>query len=152
MAIQNVTAQMESDILPQLRRLRRKFIGSADPDLPVTVPSFLWRWRDTRVWPRIESKEDDFVFEHNELDQRNILVDPETFRIVSIIDWEAAGFFPEDWELLKWKSKEVSGDRFRLEDEASRRQLIFLGPEFSTPADLWRSDTRSSVCETTLPG
>ena len=41
-ALDKVTAQLESEILPQPRRLRRNFIGSANPALPVIVPHRLW--------------------------------------------------------------------------------------------------------------
>lgn len=37
-------------------------------------------------------------FTHCDLAPRNILVDPKTCRIVSIIDWESGGWYPEYWE------------------------------------------------------
>lgn len=37
-------------------------------------------------------------FAHGDLAPRNILVDPKTYDIVSIIDWECAGWYPEWWE------------------------------------------------------
>jgi len=36
---------------------------------------------------------------HNDLGPQNIFVCPDTFRIVGIIDWEFAGFFPPYFEL-----------------------------------------------------
>lgn len=39
-----------------------------------------------------------YVFCHNDLLQQNVIVDPNTLKIAAIIDWEYAGFFPEDFE------------------------------------------------------
>lgn len=43
-----------------------------------------------------ESK--DLVFCHNDLSTHNVIVDPETLKVKAIIDWEYAGFFPEEFE------------------------------------------------------
>lgn len=40
-------------------------------------------------------------FTHCDLAPRNILVDPKTFRILSIIDWESGGWYPEWWEYTR---------------------------------------------------
>jgi len=102
-ALKAVTEQMETEILPQLQRLRRNFIGSPDSNLPVIPPRRLWKWKDDRVWPSMKRPSDDYVFCHTDLDQQNILINPDTFKIVSIIDWEGAGFFPQEMEILLWK-------------------------------------------------
>ncbi|KJZ77189.1 hypothetical protein HIM_03510 [Hirsutella minnesotensis 3608] len=101
-ATARVTAQLESDIFPQLRRLRRNFMGSPNPELPVIPPRRLWEWKEERIWPSITIDTDEYVLCHTDLDRQNILVDPNTFRIVSILDWETAGFFPQEWELPYW--------------------------------------------------
>lgn len=104
-----VLAQLHGEILPQLHGRWRSCIGSADPRLPVVPPNRFWRFKDQRVWPRVEAVaangdggagDDAFVFCHNDLDRQNILVDPATFRITCIIDWEAAGFFPAEFDVL----------------------------------------------------
>ncbi|KAI3333807.1 hypothetical protein F4824DRAFT_502794 [Ustulina deusta] len=107
-AIKKVTAQLESDILPQLRRLRRCFMGSPNPELPVIPPRRFWDWKETRVWPPMPKDTDEYVLCHTDLDRQNILVDPHTFQIVSIIDWETAGFFPQELELPYWKANTPS--------------------------------------------
>jgi Ser/Thr protein kinase RdoA (MazF antagonist) len=38
---------------------------------------------------------DEFVFCHNDLSQQNVIVDPLSLKILAIIDWEYAGFYPE---------------------------------------------------------
>ncbi|KAI0056417.1 phosphotransferase family protein [Artomyces pyxidatus] len=40
----------------------------------------------------------EFVLCHNDLSQNNIIVDPETFKINGIIDWEYAGFYPREFD------------------------------------------------------
>jgi len=52
------------------------------------------------------------VFTHGDLDQSNILIsrpDDGPLRIVAIIDWHQAGWYPEHWEWLKAQSVAVSG-------------------------------------------
>jgi hypothetical protein len=41
------------------------------------------------------------VLTHGDFAPRNILVDPHTHRIVSIIDWECAGWYSEYWEFTR---------------------------------------------------
>ncbi|KAG6095088.1 hypothetical protein E4U14_008331 [Claviceps sp. LM454 group G7] len=123
-ALMSVTAQLESDILPQLRRLRRNFMGSPNPELPVIPPRRrLWRAKEKRVWPSMMKDTDEYVLCHTDLDRQNILVDPNTFKIVSILDWETAGFFPQEWELPLWT---VDGpqEKCRMTREAHHREIF----------------------------
>ncbi|KAG6060751.1 hypothetical protein E4U32_003305 [Claviceps aff. humidiphila group G2b] len=108
-AIMSVTSQLESDILPQLRRLRRNFMGSPNPELPVIPPHRFWRAKEKRVWPSMTK-------------DTNLLVGPNTFKIVSILDWETAGFFPQEWELPLWT---VNGpqEKYRMSREAHGREI-----------------------------
>jgi hypothetical protein len=103
-AVEQVTIQLESTILPQLRQLHRKFMGSPNPKLQVIPPRRLWDWKEKRVWPSTVKDTPKYVFCHTDLDRQNILVDPVTYEIVSILDWETAGFFPQEWELPYWKA------------------------------------------------
>lgn len=43
-----------------------------------------------------ESK--DLVFCHNDLSAHNVIVDPVTFKVNAIIDWEYAGYYPQEFE------------------------------------------------------
>ena len=102
-AVAKVTAELENDILPQLRRLPGTGrIGSPNPELPVVPPRRFWRPKENREWPVKTS--DSYVFCHGDLSRNNILVDPISFKIRAIIDWESAGFYPEHWELPLWKA------------------------------------------------
>ncbi|KAG5996995.1 hypothetical protein E4U52_005264 [Claviceps spartinae] len=117
----SVKAQLESDILPQLRRLRRNFMGSPNPELPVMPPRRFWDFAEKRVWPSMMKDTNDYVLCHTDLDRQNILVDPNTFKIVSILDWETAGFFPQEWELPLWT---VQGqEQYRMAKEAHGREV-----------------------------
>ena len=97
-AIKAVDEQMNLNILPQLRSLRRNKIGSVDNSLPVFSPQRIYHL-DWLSWPQVSSGGDDFVLCHNDLAAQNIFVNPVTFQIVGIIDWEFAGVFPPDFEL-----------------------------------------------------
>ena len=141
-AVQAVEEQMNSDILPQLRSLRQSRIGSVDATLPVFPPSRIYGI-DRRVWPRISTDSDEFVLCHNDLAPQNIFVDPNTFQIVGIIDWEFAGYFPQSFELPLWREFDWNGGK-QLYDEARPRDLGFFG---LTPDDL-RDDRVSSLSRT----
>ena len=101
-AIAKVSEELESKIFPQIRKFRRNYLGSVDPAFPIIPPPRLRNSRDDRVWKRVEQDIDKYVFCHNDLHQDNIFIDPVTFAIVSIIDWEYAGFYPPEFELPLW--------------------------------------------------
>jgi hypothetical protein len=141
-AVQAVEEQMNLDILPQLRSLRQSRIGSVDATLPVFPPSRIYGL-DRRLWPRISTDSDEFVLCHNDLAPQNIFVDPNTFQIVGIIDWEFAGYFPQSFELPLWREFDWNGGK-QLYDEARPRDLGFFG---LTTDDL-RDDRASSPTRT----
>ncbi|GAP83323.1 putative aminoglycoside phosphotransferase [Rosellinia necatrix] len=130
-AIKKVTAQLESDILPQLRHLRRGFMGSPDPELPVIPPRRFWDWKEKRVWPSMPKDTDEYVLCHTDLDRQNILVDPQTFQIVSIIDWETAGFFPQALELPYWKMNSHT-EKYEMTTKAKRQETTCFNPPCTT--------------------
>ena len=49
-------------------------------------------------WTMKQRQSKDLVFCHNDLSTHNVIVDPETLKIKAIIDWEYAGFFPQEFE------------------------------------------------------
>lgn len=124
-AIRAVEDQMESNILPQLRSLRRNYIGSVDNKLPVFPPQRVYGL-DRRPWPRISSDAEEFVLCHNDLGPQNIFVDPISFQIVGIIDWEFAGFFPPYFELPLWRELEWN-DGAKMYNDARPQALDFFG-------------------------
>lgn len=124
-AIEAVEDQMQSTILPQLRSLRRNHIGSVDAGLPVFPPQRVYK-RDRRTWPRISSTTEHFVFCHNDLGPQNIFIDPITFQVVAIIDWEFAGFFPSYFELPLWREREWN-DGVKMYEDGRPKALAFFG-------------------------
>lgn len=127
-AVVEVTAQLESDILPQLHSLRRDTLESPDPNLPVIPPRRVWDSKGTRVFPSTIEGVDQYVLCHTDLDRQNILVDPNTYRIVGILDWETAGFFPKEWELPLWKAN-TREESYGMRKAVQKRDLAMLGFE-----------------------
>jgi aminoglycoside phosphotransferase (APT) family kinase protein len=41
------------------------------------------------------------VFTHNDFFPRNIMIDEESAKVVAVLDWESAGWFPSHWEYCK---------------------------------------------------
>ena len=120
-----VKEQIESEILPQLHKLRRSSIGSVDLSLPVFPPQRVYDY-DRRSWPRISSDADEFVLCHNDLGPQKIFVHPDTYHIVGIVGWEFAGFFPKYFELPLWKEFDWK-KRQAVCDKANERELAFFG-------------------------
>jgi hypothetical protein len=101
-ATEHVANCLESSVLPQLRKLQHHTTGSVDTTLPLIPPSRI-TYRDKRpTWSRKTSSNTEFVFCHNDLGQHNIFVDPDTFNITAIIDWEFAGYYPPEFEYPLW--------------------------------------------------
>lgn len=124
-AIEAVNHQMMSEILPQLHTLTRQEIGSVDTDIPVYPPSIVLTEYPNRSWERITSKESKFVFCHNDLSGHNILVDPESYKIVGIVDWEYSGFFPRWFEEELWRENFNDRDLKRREAHVQRVYKFF---------------------------
>lgn len=47
---------------------------------------------------KVQAKHHPLTFTHNDLFPRNIMIDKVTGRVLAIIDWESAGWFPAYWE------------------------------------------------------
>jgi hypothetical protein len=124
-AIQAVEEQMNTIILPQLRSLRRKVIGSVDATIPVFPPQRVYGL-DRRYWPQISSATETFVMCHNDLGAQNLFVNPsKNFEITGIIDWEFSGYFPSYFELPLWREFEWEGGK-KMYDDARPRALEFF--------------------------
>ncbi|RKK10871.1 hypothetical protein BFJ66_g14427 [Fusarium oxysporum f. sp. cepae] len=80
---------------------------------------------------------EEYVFCHNDLSQHNIIVDPHTFKINAIVDWEYAGFYPSYFE---WPFYTRRGPSSAIEGEVddSKKLLEFLDSQTSDYAlDRW---------------
>ena len=76
-------------------------------------------------WDLRSSESEEFVFCHNDLSMRNVIVDPVSLKICAILDWEYAGFYPDFFER---KFFERLGPSIAMEGEAddSEKLLAFL--------------------------
>ena len=82
--------------LSTLHDLRSKAIGG--PTGIVIPPYRVFNVTMNDKWDLKSSDTEEYVFCHNDLSQQNIILDPDTFKIKAIIDWEYAGFFPAYFE------------------------------------------------------
>lgn len=130
-AVTSVTRSLESYILPQLRELQHHTTGSVDSTLPLILPSRITcqvEWRDWRR--KTTSSNDGFPFCHNDLAPHNIFVDPVTFQITAIIDWEFAGFFPAKFEYPFWSKPYNEQEHLQVDD-----LIEFLNDPSKNPKD-----------------
>lgn len=65
------------------------------------IPPYRVLQHPVRVkWAMKPREVKDLVFCHNDLSTYNVIVDPETLKVKAVIDWEYAGFYPQDFEAM----------------------------------------------------
>ncbi|KAK5696866.1 hypothetical protein LTR97_008172 [Elasticomyces elasticus] len=105
--VEHVEKELHEKILPVLQSLKSRRMGGMTQDDQLVVPPFIGsayeRGASFRRPPESQEAEGEFVLCHNDLSQANIMVDPKTFEIKAIIDWEYAGYFPLEFELKYWR-------------------------------------------------
>jgi serine/threonine protein kinase len=80
----------------------------------VILPYRLMRKTLRDDWELEPSSSTEYVFCHMDLSQQNVIVDPKSLKIAAIIDWEYAGYFPEEFEARFYKRL---GPSIALDDE-----------------------------------
>ncbi|OAR00845.1 hypothetical protein LLEC1_04738 [Akanthomyces lecanii] len=79
-----------------LRKLQSNLWGGPSG---LVVPPYRLLKHPVRVqWAMKPREVKDLVFCHNDLSAHNVIVDPETLKVRAIVDWEYAGFFPQEFE------------------------------------------------------
>lgn len=63
---------------------------------------------------------EEYVFCHDDLSVSNIIVDPKTFKVNAILDWEYAGFYPAYFEGQFWRRRGPSVALEGEEDDVPR--------------------------------
>ena len=102
----NADKFVQNTVLPQLRGLRSDKTGL---DGVVIPPGWVLEHDKRGTWPVIRSKKAEFVFCHNDLTSRNIMLDCRTLEVTALIDWELSGFFPPEIQLWNYHQS----DQFR---------------------------------------
>jgi hypothetical protein len=55
---------------------------------------------DRPSWEPKTSDKEEYVMTHGDLGPHNVMMDLETLKVISIIDWEYSGYFPPEFQ--KW--------------------------------------------------
>lgn len=120
-------------VLPQLAALKSHTNGALTGD--IIPPRRVAERYPKASWRPITKLAHDFTYCHNDLGQHNILCDPKTGDVVSIIDWEYAGYYDDSFEGSLWQSPhneivydedEVANLAARLND-LNQGETIFSG-------------------------
>jgi hypothetical protein len=123
-----IVQQLEGYV-KQLQRLRSDTVRSFVDDHLFTVPR-LGTMRDLFDDAEYSCKKDAYVLCHGDLAWYNVMVDPETWKITAIFDWEFAGFYPAGTEGEYWRrcGGASAGERGDLVDLTSIiRKLYHAG-------------------------
>jgi len=51
------------------------------------------------TWQQILVEDFIYVFIHGDLSSSKIIVDPVTYKVIAILDWEYAGYYPKEHEI-----------------------------------------------------
>lgn len=111
-AYSNALEFINHTVLPQLSRLKSHERGIGGFVMP---PSWLSPdvdppWIGKGDWKTFPHEVPDYVFQHGDLAAHNIIMDPQTFQVKALIDWEHAGFFPPGME--RWPGS-LSSEAYR---------------------------------------
>ena len=119
----NVETFMIHKVLPQLAQLRSKRLGQLGN--VVIPPPRVILWDERPFWPVKTFSKACYNFCHNDLSLQNVLIDPTSYEVLALIDWECSGFFPAEFEAPLWRN---SGHENRDDawDEGPQRHLITL--------------------------
>ncbi|KAK5677927.1 hypothetical protein LTS10_009810 [Elasticomyces elasticus] len=103
--VEAVEKQLTERIIPTLQKHRSRRLGGLNTTEQLILPWLVkpnYEFRST--WRRVpEAEEPDFVLCHNDLGRHNIFINPKTYAITCIIDWEYSGWYPPEWELPLWR-------------------------------------------------
>ncbi|KAF1831812.1 hypothetical protein BDW02DRAFT_504463, partial [Decorospora gaudefroyi] len=109
------------EVLLQLAALKHNVSGFNG----IVIPSPWVTEYDRRpVWKQKTSKYPTFVFSHGDLAPHNLLFDTTTMTISAVVDWENAGFGPE--EFLDYWAVEKDSYYAMYRDETKLARLISL--------------------------
>jgi serine/threonine protein kinase len=102
-AYSNAVDFVSSTVIPQLAALTSRVRGIDGFVMPPAwlSPDVQPPWRGTKKsWATLPLERPEYIFQHGDLSDHNIIVDPQTLEVRAVIDWEYAGFYPpgmENW-------------------------------------------------------
>jgi hypothetical protein len=89
--------------MPQLTALQSRVRGIDGFVMPPSwlSPDVQPPWRGTKKsWATLPLERPEYIFQHGDLSDHNVIMDPQTLEVRAVIDWEYAGFYPpgmENW-------------------------------------------------------
>ncbi|KAF8885584.1 kinase-like domain-containing protein [Gymnopilus junonius] len=97
----------------------------------------------TPIVQTVHARKHPLVFTHNDLFPRNIMIEEKTGKIIAILDWESAGWFPDYWEYCKC----INWGAWRVEQKYWKDWVPRMIPVYAEEAEadrvlLWESGFR----------
>jgi len=118
--MQNLSKAERLSLLPELRRyimqlktLRSDIAGG--PSRILRPPDIVsWTSRNSNVtWKQIKAQGENFVFCPGDLQCSNVVFNPQTLKITTILDWDYAGYYPKEHEIPFLEKKAPSGNQVK---------------------------------------
>ncbi|KAJ3496778.1 hypothetical protein NLG97_g2404 [Lecanicillium saksenae] len=138
----NALTFVNETVLPRLAAPRS---NERSLDCFVMPPSWLCPdmdppWVGKASWKTLLLKTADYVFQHGDLAAHNILIDPSTLKVTSIIDWEYAGFYPPGMDL--WPGS-LDDDTYRARAKKPAAAIArFLPEDYLECYEKWGDKSR----------
>jgi hypothetical protein len=95
-AYSNADAFVSRTVIPQLAALTSRVRGIDGFVMPPAwlSPDVQPPWRGVKKsWATLPLERPAYVFQHGDLADHNIIMDPQTLEVRALVDWEYAGFF-----------------------------------------------------------
>lgn len=140
-ACQNALKFINTIVLPQLEKLKSKERGIDGFVMPPSwlSPDLQPPWKGKASWKTIPLNEPAYIFQHGDLSAHNIMMDPVTFEVKALIDWEYAGFFPPGMQ--RWPGTLDQTVNNQCGDDMAGAIAEFLLEEYLECYDGWDDKT-----------
>ncbi|KAF1959229.1 kinase-like protein [Byssothecium circinans] len=96
-AKENAARFICDEVLPQLAKVPKSSTTGLDGF--VLPPSWILEYDKRPHWEPKTADSASYFFCHGDLASHNIMMDPNTLKVVAIYDWEHAGYFPPEFQL-----------------------------------------------------
>ena len=94
-------------------------------------------WKGKGPWKTHQLEKAEYVFQHGDLAAHNILMDHQTLKVVALIDWEFAGYFPPGME--RWRDTLDEHTYIHRDDDVADDIAKFLAEEYLECYERWEN-------------
>ncbi|KAH6653147.1 hypothetical protein BKA67DRAFT_536841 [Truncatella angustata] len=128
---------IQGTVLPQLEKLTSRNRGIHGFVMPPSwlSPDIQPPWIGKKRWETLPLESLEYVFQHGDLAAHNLIINPQTLQVMTVIDWEYAGCFPPGME--KWLGTLDLDIYIKRGNQLARPIAEFLAVEYLECYNKW---------------